>query len=181
VVESLIGILYRFIEVKMTTNRIDFQAGLKKAVIPRLSVLGYQKIYLPMLRGAPVTFFQKHLFENYYGYIFFQIHPWAPAPAGFESMPRLFSVHLIRNIGEEPDNIPKEYPYYLHNSLSYYLWNGLDNHKYESMYHEWEFHTKENLVDQLTLATEDLVAYGIPYLEDMNSKNPLLKSGKSDN
>jgi hypothetical protein len=151
----------------MTKNRIDFQAGLKKAVIPRLSKLGYEKLHLSdKWRGALVTFFQKHLFENYYGYIMFQIQPWAPLTSEFEPNPRQFAVYLIRNIGLEPDLIPRKYPYYTYMPLSYLIWNIFDTRKYESMYNFWEYHTKEDLIDQLTLATEDLVTYGNPYLED---------------
>jgi len=165
----------------MTTNRIDFQAALKKAVIPKLLPLGYQKMHLSeKWRGAPITFFQKHLFENFYGYIQFQIAPWTPNPIGCEPMQRSFYLYLVRNIGEEPDPIPRKYPFYLFMPVSYLLWNIFDFHKYESMYHEWNYLTKEELINQLEMATDDLLSFGIPYLEDLNSKNPFMKSGNDE-
>jgi hypothetical protein len=159
----------------MPENQIDFQAALKKIVIPKVTPLGYQKITSPKWKGAPITFFQKHLFDNIYGYIQFQLGRWAATPPGVTPMARSFKIRLIRNIGDEPDPIPREYPYYLTMSLSSVLWVVLGIYKYEWQYHEWKYFTKDELKEQLQMATEDLVSYGIPWLEDPNSKKPLLK------
>jgi hypothetical protein len=160
----------------MTEDQIDFQATLKKIVAPKINPLGYQKITLPKWKGAPITFFQKHLFDNIYGYIQFQLGRWAPAPPGAPPMPRSFDVTLIRNIGDEPDPIPKEYPYYVTMTLSSVLWVVLGIYKYEWQYHEWKYFTKTELEEQLQMATDDLISYGISWLEDPSSKNPLLNN-----
>lgn len=163
----------------MIPDQVNFQAALKKFVVPGIAPLGYQKIRLPNLRGAGVTFFRKHLFDDIYAYIQFQLGRWAAAPLGVPPIPRSFKIILIRNIGDEPDPIPREYPDYLIMPLSSVLWVALGIYKYEWQYHEWKFFTKEELQDQLELAMDDLISYGIPWLEDMNSRNTLL-IGKSE-
>lgn len=160
----------------MNEPRIDFQAALNKNVLPRIGPLGYQKITLQQLKRAPITFFRKHLFDNFYGYIQFQRGKWASAPLGVPSMLRNFDIHLIRNIGDEPDPIPREYQYYLTMSLSSVLWVESGIYKYEWQYHEWQYLTADELKIQLEMATDDLIQYGIPWLEDLKSKNSLLPS-----
>jgi len=160
----------------VTKPKINFQLALKKIVTPKIGPLGYQKITLPKLKGAGITFFQKHLFDDVYGYVQFQLGRWTPTPPGMPPIPMSFNIILIRNIGDEPDTIPRENQYYLQMPLSYLLWMVFNVHKYGHEYHEWKYLTTEELEAQLQMATDDLVLYGIPWLEDLKSRNPLLKS-----
>lgn len=159
----------------MGENRIDFQAALKKLVVPRIAPLGYQKLSLPKWRGAPVTYFRKRLFDDIHGYVQFHLGKWASTPPGVPPIPRRFDVYLIRNLGDEPDPIPRDYPYYVTMSLSSVLWVVLGIYKYEWQYHEWKYFTEDELKEQLEMATEDLISFGIPWLEDPKSRNPLLR------
>jgi hypothetical protein len=157
----------------MANQKIDFQLALKKIVVPRIGSLGYQKITLPKLRGSGITFFQKHLFGDVYGYLQFQLGNWVPTPYPMTPMPRSFRIFLVRNIGSEPITIPSDDDhYYLNQGLSRLLWVILGIFKYEWEYHEWKYFTVDELETQLQIATEDLILYGIPWLEDLNSKNP---------
>jgi hypothetical protein len=155
-------------------RRINFQTALKKVVASKIGPLGYRKISMPKWKGAGITFFRKHLLDDTYGYIQFQLGRWAATPPDVPPMPRSFKIILLRNQGTEPDPIPREYPYYLTMSLSSLLWVVLGIYKYEWQYHEWKYFTADELEIQLQLATDDLVQYGIPWLEDLKSKNPLL-------
>jgi len=156
----------------MDESRINFQNSLRKIVIPAISPLGYEKFVPPKgLKDSRLTFFRKHLFDNTYAYIMFQLRRWAPMPPNMQPMPRSFWITLIRNPGDEPDLIPREYPYYLNMSLSHVLWAVLGIYKYQRGYHEWKYFTADELDVQLQMAAEDLVNHGIPWLEDLKSKN----------
>jgi len=155
-------------------KRIRFKRTLLKVASPSLQSLGYEFVELPEWAGVGSFFFRKHLGNNVYAFISFDLLRWHPSSSGAESMPRRFRVTLWRNIGDQPKlgYGDDSYEGWLNVPLSYLLWAMLGIKVYPSQYYQWEFFTSENLEVQLRDAVEKLVQYGIPWLENPASRNP---------
>jgi hypothetical protein len=99
--------------------------------------------------------------------------PWLQAPDTVDN-PRSFRVVLWRNDANKPKLGfgQSEYKNWLNLPLSYLLWDIFSIKKYNHAYFEWVFRTQEELNTQLQDAMEAIIQYGIPWLEDINSKNP---------
>jgi hypothetical protein len=157
-------------------KQINFKQNLKKVVAPRLQPLGYDLMEMPQSTGVGTFFFRKHLFEDIFGFVSFDLRRWHPAPPGAVLSPRSFRVSLLRNRGEQPKlghgSGESIYQNWLDMSLSYLLWTVLAVKVYSGPYHEWKFLTSDELEAQLQDAVGKLLQHGIPWLEDPVSKNP---------
>jgi hypothetical protein len=130
----------------------------------------------PEFADAKSTFLKKHLFKDIYGFVSFQLGTGQFTPSRKASSPARFRVDLWRNRGPLPHHGHGTgeglYENWLYMPLGQLLWVVLDVKIYSWQYHEWEFSTSEELDTQLEDAIEKLVQYGIPWIEDPESRNP---------
>jgi hypothetical protein len=153
---------------------IRFADTVKKIAGPQLRTYGYALINLENWKGSGDVFFQKNIYQDMQGFIQFSRSPWVvPVPNSTKSQ-RSFDVYLIRNKGDKPDTLRKsrEDKYALLLPIDYLLWDVLNVKKYKSRYFKWEYNDQVQLEEQLNRVIEDLTRYGIPWIDDLNSRNP---------
>lgn len=155
---------------------MKYKKILARTVVPRLLPLGYELVDSPDWAGIGSFLFRKHLFDNVHAFIEFHFMEWAKPPSGIEPTPREFDVRLWCNKGEKPRLGEGEGEHFYENwinlPLNFLLWDILNVKVYEGRYHFWKFLTSDGLDSQLRDASENIIRYGIPWLEDKNSKNP---------
>lgn len=158
------------------SKRINFRQRLIRTVFPCLLPLGYDLVKRPESVGIGMFFFGKHLYDDIYSFVSFQLMRWHPPPVRAAPVPRRFQVSLLRNRGPQPHyghgSGENCYKNWLYMPLDQLLWTVLDVKVYSSQYHEWKFFTSEELETQLQDAAEKLIQYGIPWLENPESENP---------
>jgi hypothetical protein len=142
----------------------------------RLNHLGYEYYDRPTLKGRTVFFFRKNLGKDVYTFIDFKQYSFVKTVINGKDMPRRFDITLWKNLGENPrlgfevnqNNLKN----WINITLSFLLWSILDIKVYESPYHIWEYHNQEELISELNGAFDMTIDYGIPWLENPNSKYP---------
>lgn len=154
------------------SKSIRFVETVKKIASPQVHKYGY-KIITPW-KGSSSVFFQKNIYQDYYGFIQFSRSPLVIPIPGNTTSRRSFQVYLLRNKGEKPVGllINPEDKFELSMTLCYLFWDILNITKYNSRYYEWDYHNQSQLEVQINRVIDDLVQYGIPWLEDINSRNP---------
>ena len=156
-----------------------FRKILVQIVEPSLLPLGYE--FVGSLPDKPdsaenipsMSFFRKRLWEDVFGFVSFQkLNMHAALPG--EKFAQSFNVDLWRNKGPQPHHGygSNEYRNWLLVPLGQLLWAVLDIKVYSWQYHTWGFSTPDDLSRQLRDAVEKLLEYGIPWLENPESKNP---------
>ena len=155
---------------------IRFSDTVRKIVAPQLRQYGYEQIIPPGYKGSGIILFSKNVFDDLNGFIEFDRSQWVAPEANDSEMVRRFWVLLFRNKGNEPDRIQEQRgdKYFSVISLSYLLWDVYHVHKYEWRHYSWDYTSLKELKTQLETVMEDLVQYGIPWLEDPKSKSPFL-------
>lgn len=144
-----------------------FERILKNVAEPRFKPLGYE--YDTRLKDRDILFgFSKRLGEQVYAIIEFQRHQCEEAPWGWG-----FRVNLIRSKTQNPTKwYQGQYSGYIYTSLSYLLWVEYNLRIYPKPDHWWEAATANEFETQLLDALDKIEQYGIPWLEDRQSKNP---------
>lgn len=153
---------------------IRFADAVRKIVTPQLRVYGYEIIKLENWKGSGDVFFRKYIFQDIHGFIQFSRSPWIEPVPNRKISKRSFDVYLIRNKGDEPDTLRKsrEDKLSLLLPIDYLLWDVLNIKKYNNRYFKWTYHDQDELEEQLNVVVEDLLLYGIPWMDDINSRNP---------
>lgn len=155
-------------------EKVKFKQTAIKIGSRKLNPYGYEYFDYPPGYGIGVYYFRKHLGEDIYAFVEIQKLSYVHFVFNGQEFPRRFRISLLKNIG----NIPR-YGYnkeeenlenWLYEPLSYLLWTRLDIKVYESPYHEWKYHDEEEMVPELEDAFEMTIKYGIPWMENPNSK-----------
>lgn len=160
----------------MTVSRRRFRQALRRVVASALEPRGYRLIdepegYKGVVGGVYMMFFQKRLWEDTYGSIGFRVLPLYMEPQEAKLWRQAFGVVMYRHRGTVPQ--PPDFEgNNIDVSLAYLMWTILDVKVYGSGHHEWGFSTEEELEDALQDAVENLVAYGLPWLEDPSTQDP---------
>jgi hypothetical protein len=145
----------------------DFEATLQQIVAPRLQTRGYK--YESALQDGDVLFgFQKDLGDAVRALIQFQRHRRAAQAIGGE-----FTVNLLRV--KAFDLQPRTfggYPGALGARLSHVLWYVYDLQLYPQSIYWWPAATSEELAASLNEVVDQLLEYGLPWLEDPHGKRP---------
>jgi hypothetical protein len=154
-------------ELKKTFIRIGSQ---------RLNQLGYEYLDRPTIKGRTVFFFRKNLGNDVFSFIDFNQYSFVKMVINGREMPRRFDISLWRNFGEQPRlgyiSNQKNMDNWINILLSFLLWSILDIKVYEGPYHIWEYRTQEELIIGLNDAFDKTIEFGIPWLENPNSKHP---------
>jgi hypothetical protein len=155
----------------MNSKRVFFKIGTKM-----LGQFGYECVEIPQFQGIRFYFLRKCLGENIYAFIAFHQYSYVNLVINGEQLPRTFDLTMWRNIGDIPRHgyNPNEenLPNWIFLSLPQLLWFVLKINIYEGPNHIWKYHNEEELVTQLEDAFEKMIEYGIPWLENPDSKNP---------
>jgi hypothetical protein len=146
---------------------INFEQILKKVAAPRLKPLGYE--YDARLQDRDNLFgFSKKLDEDIYTIVAFQRHQCEEAAWGWG-----FCVNLTRSKTQDPAEwYQGQYSGYIYTQLSYLLWAGYNLSIYPKSDYWWEAATADEFEMQLLDALDKIEQYGIPWLENPQSKNP---------
>lgn len=152
------------------------KAIFKKIGAEKLTQYGYYYFVPFGETERKMYFFRKKLSEEIYTFIAYKQYMYVDATGSGFDLPRRFDISLWRNYGEIPrmgyDNNEKNMENWIYLSLQSLLWNELNLHIYEGPNHIWKFHDEAELIYELQNALNQVVDYGIPWLEDLNSKNP---------
>lgn len=156
-------------------RQVDFRQEVAGAMSNYLWPLGYELIEDPPgFRGGGLVFFRKHLVETIYTFVCFEISWQVMDP--YATWPVHYTVTLWRNKGKHPRRGHGEgesfYANWLYLDLSFLLWSILDVKVLSGLYHKWASSSTQQLRSQLSDVGEKLVQYGIPWLEDLGSRNP---------
>ena len=153
---------------------MDKKQVIKNIVGNSLQKIGYEYVDFPEWEGSGSYFYKKRITESIFTFIEFNFLPWIPAPGEIPDSSKSFRISLWRNNSDSPKlgfGI-SEYENWLNLPLSYLLWEVLKNKKYGKAYYVWEFRTQDDLEFQLKDALDVIIEYGIPWVEDLNTKNP---------
>jgi hypothetical protein len=156
------------------SKTIKFADTVRRIAGPQLQPFEYKTITPPGWKGSGDVFLSKNIFNDIFGYIQFSRSPWVIPIADSTMSQRSFQVYLIRNKGEKPDTLlsKRGEKYTLLLPICYLLWDVLDIQKYNSRYYEWNYQDPSQLEVQINTIVGDLIQFGIPWLEDPNSRNP---------
>ena len=149
------------------TEEIEFQEALYKIVAPELEAMGYKLIVEHDIDFLP-SCFSKKLWNNLTAYIIFGFrkHPGHPK--------RFAGVHLCRTASSDPfDPNWVYYDTWLQIELGQLLWllrNLPIDKPGRPQEREWQFQNMAELETVLNELVNLLRTYGIPWLEDPNSK-----------
>jgi hypothetical protein len=145
---------------------------------PSFHDYGYDLVDFSEFKGSRSLFFCKHLMNNVYTFIEIHMMKWVEPPQDWElDLKPLFTVSILRNEGEVPRIfVPDTEPghkYFLHvpfaNLLIQVLELSVDGIS-DSLH--WEFVTEEDLETQLGNVKDYMIEYGIPWMEDLDNRNP---------
>jgi hypothetical protein len=159
----------------MTEKR--FELVLIQIAEPRLESLGYA--YDTQLKDRDILFgFSKRLDKGIFAIIEFQRHQYEEEPWGWG-----FRVNLIRSKTEKPAKWDEgHYPGYLNERLSFLIWVEYSLRIYPGPDHWWEAANVDGFETQLLDALGKIEQFGIPWLEDpesrMSSEGPFDPSSK---
>lgn len=158
-------------EVIMNSKKVFYRIGVEK-----LGKFGYEPVELPQFRGSRTYFLRKELKDNIFVFIAFHQYMYVNVEVNGEQLPREFDFRLWRNYGETPrqgyNPSEKNMQNWLYLSLPQLLWFVLHLKIYDGPNYIWKYHDEVELADQLGDAFEKTIEYGIPWLEDPESKNP---------
>jgi hypothetical protein len=144
-----------------------FEQILKQVAGPRLLQLGYE--YDTRLWDRDISFgFSKWLDTEIVAIIEFQRHQYEEVAWGWA-----FRVNLIRSMTQNPAEwYPphREYKGYLNTLLSGLLWAGYGLRIFPHFHHWWEAADAEQFEKRLLDALDLIERYGIPWLEDPQSR-----------
>lgn len=145
----------------------DFAEALLKFAAPRLRAAGYE--YQDALRDRSVLYgFCRNLKGDIQALIFFQKHQYNESPVGYE-----FTVNLVRCQTKDLTHWERgRYEGFLNNRLPWVLWFIYELRIYPSSDHWWTCANEGQVRDELVDAVDKMVWYGIPWLEDLNSRVP---------
>jgi len=155
--------------------KTNFKRALQRVVAPKLADSDYQLIDLEESTGVRSFYFRKRLWDNMYAFVDFHLMEWTSIPNESNVLPRRFTISLWRNHGETPRSLYAKNDMavddWLYMSLSYLIAGVLNINIYNDLYFEWKFKSSDELILQLQDATESLLKYGIPWLENPETRN----------
>jgi hypothetical protein len=145
----------------------DFAEALLKFAAPRLKAAGYE--YRDALQDRSALYgFCKNLKGDIQALIFFQRHQYNESPVGYE-----FTVNLVRCQTKDLTHWERgRYEGFLNNRLPWVLWFIYELRIYPSSDHWWTCANESQVRDELVDAVDKIEWYGIPWLEDLNSRVP---------
>jgi hypothetical protein len=142
----------------------------------RLHEFGYDYFDDPRLKGGNSYFLRKNVEGVVFTFIGFKRYSYAKQLDVGEPEPKRFDFTMFRNSGNFPEvdlvSNDKNYFQTINVTLPYFLWTILNLRIYEGPYHVWEYSNQQEFVAELNDAVEKLIFYGLPWLEDPNSKYP---------
>jgi hypothetical protein len=157
-------------------NPTEFKAIVVNTIEPQLTALGYKTdIQPPRISEDGFVQFKKRLTGDICIIIEFQ--PKNPETADFFH----FTVNLVRNSAHCDNYVktPEYLRYQIYQRLAPYLWiNSAEEPQYRDDWgsfpsmgdYWWHFLNAEELQSACLDALDKLFKFGIPYLEDLNSK-----------